>query len=168
MLISNTFNYVDEEKMDDNLICNTICFKPLINHLKSNNIFTESCIHQLQYICQICSSIKNNIEKRKEEFQTIIIILNQLDKLKLKCNNEMFRSDFENHLKSCFISCSAYDVSCKIIMTKTDLETHINNCELFQSKKYQQEINSMKEKTNKIWDLQYLNIKDIDTKKKEV
>ncbi len=79
------YEYINEDKIDDELKCQVICFKPLINpiyHINCNNTFCDKCIENLQYKCPICSSNISDIAERQKEFQDVKIraFINQLEK----------------------------------------------------------------------------------------
>src|SRR3989338_2239271 len=81
-----TFCYVDEDFVDEDLLCAHICFQPLVEPVTHNSCgqsFCRSCIEKTFYRCPCCRSGTEN------EYTKVITraFLNQLGKLRIQCSN---------------------------------------------------------------------------------
>ncbi len=80
------YNYINDDKIDEELKSQVIYFKPLINpiyHIKCNNSFCGKYISILEYKkCLICLSNISDIIERQKEFKTVQIntFVNELNK----------------------------------------------------------------------------------------
>ncbi len=95
-MLDLTYNYVNEDDIDDDLKGIHISHQPLTeptNHKIYGDSFCEVCILKTNYKCPICRTDK------KDEYETITI-RSFLNKLQVKCNScdkRMNKSNFNEH-----------------------------------------------------------------------
>jgi hypothetical protein len=107
--------------------CIHICHEPLISPITHNdcgNSFCKDCITKLLYKWPICRKGSNS------EFVEVKIraLLNQLDRIKVKCNiclREVNRGDFKEHIRICMFKCP---LDCGIKINIKSLEQHKTEC----------------------------------------
>lgn len=121
------FEYVDEEKINENLKCIYICHQPLVEpveHDNCGNSFCSDCISKCNHKCPVCDT-KNINEYKKIKNKAF---LNQLHELKIKCNNcdkLLKREDFSNHTNICEFGCPR---NCGININRNTFIEHDSKC----------------------------------------
>jgi WD40 repeat protein len=158
-----TFEYTNEEAIDEELLCSHICYKPLVDPVSHNdclNSFCRECAKKIGWKCPIC---------RKGAFNDYTavntrVVLNMLAKIRVKCSQcskEMPRGDFNAHKPNCpfpcylgcginvtqltaakhmdecehiAVPCPAHTVGCDINVPRRYLQEHINSCRWEQSR----------------------------------
>lgn len=102
-MATQEYTYVDEEAIDEDLLCKYICFQPLddpVVHNSCGNSFCRSCIEKLDFKCPTCRTgavaeySKTNIRAFHNQLSKIQVICNS-------CEKQMQRGDFKHH-KPCF------------------------------------------------------------------
>jgi hypothetical protein len=97
------YTYVDEDSIDEELLCLHICHSPLLDpvvHNNCKNLYCRECIKKANYKCPVC---RTGTEKSFDEVK-VRMVLNLLAKIRVKCSccaKVMQRGDFEAHKHSC-------------------------------------------------------------------
>ncbi|UJR16789.1 hypothetical protein I4U23_003688 [Adineta vaga] len=148
------YEYINENEIDEELRC-TICKQPLqspVSLVVCNHTFCRECIetwlNQIQ-TCPTCrQSTFDNSRRRFGEKLSIQplpfapintrIVLNQLDRLRVRCilcqESNIQRCHFKDHEQHCtkkIVSCPSVDIKCIWTGPKDKLAMHINEC-IFQ------------------------------------
>ncbi len=123
------FHYVDEDNIDEELLCSLICMSPLVDpvvHNACKNSFCRSCISAAKWSCPTCRTGTQNV------FSDVNtrMFLNMLDRLKVECSQckkEMQRSNFKSHIPNCETPCPR---GCGVTTTRADQTKHEGICAL--------------------------------------
>jgi hypothetical protein len=124
------YNYINEDEIDDDLKCMYICHNVLTNPISHNeceNSFCKECIDKCNYICPLCRKGKRN----QYNIIKTRIILNQLNKILIKCNKcdtNMQRGEFNNHINLCMFNCP---LKCSTKINNKLFNEHKNICSEF-------------------------------------
>src|ERR1700722_6049864 len=148
------YEYVNESQIDEELKC-TICKQPLqspVCLLICNHTFCKECIKTWLSQTQTCptcrqSTTNNNCSSNgwRRSFQTLPfasintrIVLNQLDRLLVRCTlcqeTNIQRCHFKDHEQRCvkkMVSCPSVNIKCTWTEAKGRLAMHVNGC-IFQ------------------------------------
>src|SRR3989338_8226344 len=128
-----TYTYINEDAIDEELLCSHICFQPLdepLSHKWCCNSFCRSCIEKISWKCPICrtAGVEDDYPKVAR------LVTNLLAKLQVQCSlcsQEMTRGDFDHHKSVCTyieVPCPAASLGCTAIVRREELNTHINEC----------------------------------------
>jgi hypothetical protein len=128
-----SFVYVNEDAIDEELLCNHICFQPLdepLSHKFCGNSFCRSCIEKIEWKCPICRTTG-----AEDDYPKVArLVTNLLAKLLVQCSlcsQEMTRGDFDYHKSVCThieVPCPAALLGCTAHIRRGELETHIKEC----------------------------------------
>jgi hypothetical protein len=131
--------YVDEESIDPNLICN-ICHKPLKDPVSTScdHIYGSACINHwltssIHYSCPTCQKQPLLIT---ELVRANRLVRNILDDLRVRCTlceeSGMKRGNFHDHItKVCpkaVVECQAADIKCPWKGKREELDNHVSTC----------------------------------------
>lgn len=139
--LRNTYDYMDEQSIDDELKC-SICRLPFQSpvSLSCQHTFCRQCIERWLQENDSCPTCRENPEL--DEFDEVIyspintfIVTNQLDRLLVRCNQcqqaNILRGNFRDHEDKCpnrVVGCSSSDIECPWKGRKEDKFQHINQC----------------------------------------
>jgi hypothetical protein len=124
------YTYVDEDSIDEELLCLHICQSPLLDpvvHNKCENMYCRECIKKVNYKCPVCGT------GNKKSFAEVNIptVLNLLAKIHVKCNRcakVMKRGDFEAHKRKChFDTITTTNLQFDSTTTGTGIGGTVNN-----------------------------------------
>jgi hypothetical protein len=142
------YEYINENEIDDELKC-VICKQPLespVSLSKCHHTFCKKCIKiwlDRNQTCPTCRQVtigQVGRSYRSFEVPTYVpintrIVLNQLDRLLVRCSlcseTNIQRSHWKNHEKNCLkkvISCPSADIKCPWEGSRDALSIHLNNC----------------------------------------
>jgi hypothetical protein len=118
-----TYAYVNEEEIDEELMCSLICLGPLVDPVVHNMCkisFCRTCIESAKWTCPTCRT------GTKKDFSDVNtrMFLNMLNRLKVscsRCTKTMPRSNFKEHIPNCAILCAR---GCGIATSKAEQTTH--------------------------------------------
>ena|SRR3989338_11037923 len=102
-----TYTYVDEDSVDEDLLCSYICFQPLVEPVTHNSCghsFCRSCIRKTYYHCPCCRAGTES-EYTKVNARMILNLLGKLRVQCSRCSQQISRGDFEQHKPNCPILC---------------------------------------------------------------
>ncbi len=120
-LMSPTYIYVDENSVDEELLCSDICYQPLVDPMAHNTCrhsFCRSCIQKVSWKCPNCRA---GTESDYSEVN-VRVVLNQLSRIPVictSCNKQMQRGEFNSH--KCESQCSR---GCGTTVESTDIREH--------------------------------------------
>ncbi len=150
-----TFSYVDEKAIDEQLMCDNICYLPLRNpltHFKCGISFCQNCIADYQYKCPVCR------EGTSKDYYRVRSLMEQSARIRVvcsSCKSQMNLCDFDHHKLNCAtpcerlcgisvsasqlkqhdtvcarlpVPCTASDLGCEEVVLRCDLKTHTRSC----------------------------------------
>jgi len=118
------FNYIDEDQIDEDLIC-CVCHQPFVNpkqHIDCGNVFCHGCIQQVKN-CPLCRKQLNG--QLSPVPKMITRKLDDIEVICPDCNEIKKRADLENHVANCAKECS---IGCKQKIKPIDLKSHEGEC----------------------------------------
>ena len=148
------YKYVNETQIDEELKC-AICKQPLqlpVSLLICHHTFCQECIGKWLIQNQSCPTCRRSTTNRTQSsFGSVSafyatpfvaintrIVLNQLDRLLVRCTlceeSNIQRCHFKEHEQKCakkMVSCLSADIKCPWTGQKDTLETHVTSC-IFQ------------------------------------
>jgi hypothetical protein len=122
-----TYTYLNEDAIDEELLCSHICHQPLTDPVVHNgcrNSFCRFCIKNVGWQCPLCRTGTNT------DFADVnsLLVLNMLFRLPVKCTNcaiTMPRGEFDGHKLKCPILCPH---GCGETITRSTLDVHARVC----------------------------------------
>ncbi|UJR20467.1 hypothetical protein I4U23_023596 [Adineta vaga] len=141
----NTYEYMNENEIDDELKC-PICTQPFLKpvSLSCRHTFCRECIKQWlneNHSCPTCRQCPNVDDEENTKFSPINtqIVNNQLDRLSVRCNQcreeNIQRGNFREHEAKCtkkFVTCLAEDIQCSWKGPRDEQELHMKTCSFQQ------------------------------------
>ena len=139
--LSNTYDYMDEASIDDELKC-SICTQPFQSpvSLSCQHTFCQKCIDVWLEENQSCPTCREYPETDEDDdvIYTPInthIVNNQLDRLLVRCNQcqqiNLLRGNFREHEGKCLkrlVRCPSFDIECSWIGLKEQQTNHLEQC----------------------------------------
>ena len=140
--IENTYDYMDETQIDDELKC-PICTQPFQQpvSLPCQHTFCRTCLeHWLDenHSCPTCREYPSGDDDEENPVFSPVntqIVTNQLNRLLVRCNQceeiNLLRGDFRDHEVKCakrLISCPSADLQCPWKGSRDEEEEHSQRC----------------------------------------
>ncbi len=161
--MEQTFAYVAEDKLQPELLCQHICFTPLVDPIVHNaceNSFCRVCIEKTKWKCPLCGTGTEN-DFFKVNTRAFLNLLAQILVQCSQCQEQMQRGCFEEHKPKCpyecshgcgtiisqatktahdatcknvLVPCSAANLGCPEIVLRCILDAHTTQCKYEQSR----------------------------------
>lgn len=151
------FKNDDIKNIDDLIKCN-ICYELLYNPMicKCGNIICLNCFNSInKNEIPSCPYCKININNYKKGIPPLLEeLLNIYKKQCIYCGSIIFKTEYDNHIKKCSneeIKCNNLNYGCNIIMKRSLLKDHFENCILNNNicKKILNDNNNLKKENDK-------------------
>ena len=132
----NDYEYLNENSIDGELKC-ALCMLPFQSPVSGEcgHTFCADCLNPWLARQSTCPTCRLPIASGSFHPISTRIVLNQLDRLLLRCRrcnqSNIQRSDLNEHEKRCpkqTVSCPAFDIKCPWKGTRSELTKHLEEC----------------------------------------